>query len=157
MWSSLISISGQIPGGRLAEIYSAKIVFLVSVLLNILPCLLSPFLAKIHFQALIVARLIQGRHRIYVNKVLFVCLFVRNFFLYNCHDYPRLSSNFYHQGETTNSVTFFCVMINQILVQIYAIPPGENNNGATLPVSQLEQGGAWLHWSSSISIYLIYT
>ena len=29
------------------------------------------------------------------------------------------------------------------------MPPGENNNGATLPVSQLEQGGAWRHWSSS--------
>ena len=35
---------------------------------------------------------------IYINKVAF-CVFVRNIFLYNCHEYPSLSSNFYHQGE----------------------------------------------------------
>ena len=32
------------------------------------------------------------------------------------------------------------------------MPPGENNNGATLPASQLEQGGTWRHWSSSMII-----
>ena len=39
---------------------------------------------------------------IYINKLsvcLCVCLFVRNIFLYNCHDYPSLSSNFDYQGE----------------------------------------------------------
>ena len=35
---------------------------------------------------------------IYINKVA-DCLFVRNIFLYYCHDYPSLSSNFDHQGE----------------------------------------------------------
>ena len=32
-------------------------------------------------------------------------------------------------------------MITKVKVQT----PGENINGATLPVSQLEQGGAWRH------------
>ena len=52
---------------------------------------------------------------IYINKVA-VCVFVQNIFLYNCHDSPSLSSNFYHQGKTTNSITYFCVTIIQGLV-----------------------------------------
>ena len=61
---------------------------------------------------------------------------------------PSLSSNFYHQGKTTtNSITYFCVMITKVLVQTYNTRG--NINGATLPVSKLEQGGAWPHWSSS--------
>ena len=85
---------------------------------------------------------------IYFNKVA-VCLCVRNIFLYNhlllCHDYPSLSSNFYQQGKTTttNSISYFCVMITKVLVQTFNT--GENINGATLPVSQLEQGGTWGH------------
>ena len=38
------------------------------------------------------------------------------------------------------TVMYFCVMINQVLVQTFTA--GEYNNGATLPESQLEQGGA---------------
>ena len=40
---------------------------------------------------------LSGSH-FYINKVA-VCLFVQNIFLYNCHDYPSLSSNFDHQRE----------------------------------------------------------
>ena len=42
-----------------------------------------------------------------------------------CHDYPSLSS------------------------------PEKNVNGTTLPVSQLEQGGAWRHRSSSNTYFII--
>ena len=58
---------------------------------------------------------------------LFVCVFVRDIFLYNhlllCHDYPSLRSNFYHQGKTTNSISYFCVTITDVLVQTF------NNRG----------------------------
>ena len=37
-----------------------------------------------------------------------------------CHDYPCLSSNFYHQGKTTtNLISYFCVMITDVLVQTF--------------------------------------
>ena len=58
-----------------------------------------------------------------IIKQLFVCVFVRDIFLYNhlllCHDYPSLSSNFYHQGKTTNSISYFCVTITDVLVQTF--------------------------------------
>ena len=39
-----------------------------------------------------------ARYSFYINKVA-VCLCVRDIFLYNCHDYLSLSSNFDHKGE----------------------------------------------------------
>ena len=55
---------------------------------------------------------------IYIDKVA-VCLFVQNIFLHNlCHNYPRLSSNFYHQlNTTTNLIAYFYVTITKVLVQ----------------------------------------
>ena len=38
-------------------------------------------------------------------------------------------------------------MITYVLVQ--TVTPGENISGTTLKVSQLEEGGALRHWSSS--------
>jgi len=50
----------QIPGGRMAELYSGKYVFLVAVLMNTLGTLLSPVLAYWSYSALIVARIFEG-------------------------------------------------------------------------------------------------
>ena len=60
------------------------------------------------------------------NKMsLFVCnIFLQNHLLF-CHDYPSLVQTFNTR---------------------------RNINGAILSVSQLEQGGAWCHWSSSKNI-----
>ena len=59
---------------------------------------------------------------IYIDKMA-VCVFVWNIFLHNhllmCYNYLSLSSNFYHQGKTTNLITYFCVMITQVLVQTF--------------------------------------
>ena len=66
---------------------------------------------------------------IYINNCtvrVFLCLSVPNktyvlaYHLLLCHDFLSLSSNFYHQGKkTTNSITYFCVMITQVLVQTF--------------------------------------
>jgi len=50
----------QIPGGRMAELYSGKWVFLVAVLINVAGTLLSPILASISHWALIGARVFEG-------------------------------------------------------------------------------------------------
>ena len=47
------------------------------------------------------------------------------------------------QTLTTREKTTNSIMITQVLVQTYTTR--ENNNGATNPVSQLEQGGTWHH------------
>ena len=47
----------------------------------------------------------------------------------------------------SGTFSFTNVTITQVLVQ--TLPPGENISGATLPVSQLEQGGARRQLSSS--------
>ena len=46
----------------------------------------------------------------------------------------------------SRTFTFTIVTLTQVLVQTYTT--GVNNNSATLPVSQLEQGGTWHHLSS---------
>ena len=50
-----------------------------------------------------------------------------------------LDQTFTTRGKITNSIIYFCVTITQVLVQTF------NTRGKyiTLPVSQLEQGGAW--------------
>ena len=76
-------------------------------------------------------------------------MFVWNIFLYNCQDYLSLSSNFYHQGENNQfNQILMCHDYLSLSSNIYHREI--NSNGSTLPVSQLEQGRARRHWSSSI-------
>ena len=48
------------PGGRLSELYSARLVFLVSVLLNILASLLTPLASGLDYRLLAALRLVAG-------------------------------------------------------------------------------------------------
>jgi ACS family sodium-dependent inorganic phosphate cotransporter len=50
----------QIPGGRMAELYSGKYVFLVAVLMNTIGTLLSPVLALFDYRALMAIRIFEG-------------------------------------------------------------------------------------------------
>ncbi len=50
----------QIPGGRIAELFGGKWIFLVAVLLNVIPTLLGPVCSRTGFQYLIAMRVIQG-------------------------------------------------------------------------------------------------
>ena len=50
----------QIPGGRMAELYSGKYVFLVAVLMNTVGTLLSPVLAFLDYRALMAIRIFEG-------------------------------------------------------------------------------------------------
>ncbi|XP_069700130.1 sialin-like isoform X2 [Periplaneta americana] len=50
----------QVPGGRAAEVLSAKWILFASVALNIIPTLLTPPAAKIHWSALVLLRIIEG-------------------------------------------------------------------------------------------------
>jgi len=50
----------QIPGGRMAELYSGKWVFLAAVMINVVGTLLSPILAALSHWALIGARIFEG-------------------------------------------------------------------------------------------------
>lgn len=50
----------QIPLARLAEVYSAKWVFLGAAAVNVICSLLTPILTNLHFSGLIVMRVLQG-------------------------------------------------------------------------------------------------
>jgi ACS family sodium-dependent inorganic phosphate cotransporter len=50
----------QIPGGRLAELFSAKWVFLFAVAINVVCVLLSPVMSKLHYGGLLAMRVLQG-------------------------------------------------------------------------------------------------
>lgn len=50
----------QLPGGRMAELYSAKYVFFVATLMNTAGALLTPVTAYLDFRALMAMRVIQG-------------------------------------------------------------------------------------------------
>ncbi|XP_076160166.1 major facilitator superfamily transporter 3 [Ptiloglossa arizonensis] len=56
-WGYMVSL---LPGGRMAELLSAKWVMNVSVLLNVVASILSPVAANIHYSLFIVMRVIQG-------------------------------------------------------------------------------------------------
>ena len=43
------------------------------------------------------------------------------------------------------TITYFCVIITQTILPFKLLTQGENIDGTTLPVSQLEQGCAWRH------------
>ncbi|XP_063917404.1 sialin isoform X2 [Zophobas morio] len=50
----------QLPGGRVAELFSAKWVLFFAVALNVIAILLSPVLATAHYGGLLVMRVLQG-------------------------------------------------------------------------------------------------
>ena len=52
--------SDQVPGGRAAELWGGKWVFFVAVLMNIVPTLLSPAAAYLHWGVLVFLRVIEG-------------------------------------------------------------------------------------------------
>ncbi|XP_012287934.1 putative inorganic phosphate cotransporter [Orussus abietinus] len=56
-WGYLVSL---MPGGRMAELLSAKWVMNFSVLLNVIASILSPVAAQLHYSLFIVMRFIQG-------------------------------------------------------------------------------------------------
>lgn len=56
-WGYFVS---EIPGGKLAENFSAKWVMFTAVALNVVPALLTPIFAELHYSAVIVLRVIQG-------------------------------------------------------------------------------------------------
>ena len=56
----MLTSSPQIPGGRLAELYSARLVFLASVLLNIMATLLTPLASALDYRVLACLRLVAG-------------------------------------------------------------------------------------------------
>ena len=62
-----------------------------------------------------------------------------------------LVQTFTTTGKTTNSITYFCVTFTHILVKSFNTRG--KYCGATLPVSKLEQGDTWCHWSSSRIIF----
>jgi ACS family sodium-dependent inorganic phosphate cotransporter len=50
----------QVPGGRVAEVFSAKWILFASVALNIVATILTPLAAKLHWSVLILLRIIEG-------------------------------------------------------------------------------------------------
>ncbi|XP_076653556.1 major facilitator superfamily transporter 3 [Halictus rubicundus] len=56
-WGYMVSL---LPGGRMAELLSAKWVMNGSVLLNVAACILSPVAASLHYSLFIVCRILQG-------------------------------------------------------------------------------------------------
>ncbi|XP_078044963.1 major facilitator superfamily transporter 3 [Augochlora pura] len=56
-WGYMVSL---LPGGRMAELLSAKWVMNVSVLLNVLASILSPVAAQLHYSLFIICRILQG-------------------------------------------------------------------------------------------------
>lgn len=62
----------QVPGGRAAEMFSAKWILFASVVLNIVPTLLTPPAAMIHWSLLIVMRIIEGVGGVSNSLVYFV-------------------------------------------------------------------------------------
>lgn len=56
-WGYLVS---QLPGGRLAELFSAKWVMFFSVAINVVCTLLTPLMASLHYGALVVMRIGEG-------------------------------------------------------------------------------------------------
>ncbi|XP_066994553.2 sialin isoform X2 [Anabrus simplex] len=56
-WGYLI---GQLPGGRMSELHSAKYVMLIAVLMNIVGCVLTPVGSYEHYFIFIFLRVLQG-------------------------------------------------------------------------------------------------
>jgi len=50
----------QVPGGRAAEVFSAKWILFASVALNIVPTIFTPPAAMLHWSFLVVLRIIEG-------------------------------------------------------------------------------------------------
>ncbi|CAB3253078.1 unnamed protein product [Arctia plantaginis] len=56
-WGYFVS---QIPGGRVAELFSAKWVMFLSVAINVLCTLLTPVMTELHYTALVCMRVLEG-------------------------------------------------------------------------------------------------
>ncbi|XP_030764406.1 sialin-like [Sitophilus oryzae] len=56
-WGYMVA---ELPGGRIAELFSAKWVMFFSVAINIIAALLSPLMAELHYGGLFVMRIAQG-------------------------------------------------------------------------------------------------
>ena len=89
-----------------------------------------------------------------------VCLFVANLFSYAITNFwviiTQVVQNFTIRGkiQPIQMPTF----VSQLpMSQFKLITPEENINGTTLPISQLEQGVALCHWSTSIFILFVTT
>lgn len=50
----------QLPGGRVAEMFSAKWVMFFAVFVNVLGTILTPPAAYLHYSALLVMRVLEG-------------------------------------------------------------------------------------------------
>ena len=50
----------QVPGGRVAEVYSGKWVFFFAVVINVIGTLATPFCSKLSYVALICMRILEG-------------------------------------------------------------------------------------------------
>ncbi|XP_025836454.1 sialin [Agrilus planipennis] len=56
-WGYLVA---QLPGGRVAELFSAKWVMFFSVAINVICTLLTPLMAELHFGAMLTMRILEG-------------------------------------------------------------------------------------------------
>lgn len=65
----------QVPGGRAAEVFSAKWILFASVALNIVPTLLTPPAAMMHWSVLVLLRIIEGVGGV-SNALMYVVQFV---------------------------------------------------------------------------------
>lgn len=66
----------QVPGGRAAEVFSAKWILFASVVLNIVPTVFTPPAALLHWSLLVVLRIIEGVggvSDVSLNVTKFVC------------------------------------------------------------------------------------
>ena len=68
--SANLTQTNQVPGGRLAEVYSGKWVFFIAVLLNVIGTLLSPISAVNGSAYLIMMRIIEGTSALLLCRLL---------------------------------------------------------------------------------------
>ena len=57
---AIIYLTSQVPGGRIAELFSGKWVFFCAVLLNVFGTLATPFASNLSYIALIFMRILEG-------------------------------------------------------------------------------------------------
>lgn len=68
-WGYMVSL---LPGGRMAELLSAKWVMNGSVFLNLVASILSPVAAEMHYSLFILMRFIQGIGGVSKKKLLHI-------------------------------------------------------------------------------------
>ena len=72
-WGYIVT---QVPGGRIAEMYSAKWVIWACVFLQAILSLLTPPAAYISYVAVIVVRIIEGLGAVSLNYFFYLFLFI---------------------------------------------------------------------------------